>query len=50
MISPKNEILEYSLHFTFPSLNNATEYEALLAEMKLAKKLEVKNLTAHNDS
>ena len=43
-ISPKKEVLEYSLRFTFTSLNNAVEYEALFARMKLAEKLEVKNL------
>ncbi|XP_052189984.1 uncharacterized protein LOC127799805 [Diospyros lotus] len=50
LISPEKEMLEYSLHFIFPSSNNTTEYEALLAGMKLAEKLEAKNLTAHSDS
>ncbi|XP_052171652.1 uncharacterized protein LOC127787632 [Diospyros lotus] len=50
LISPKKEVLEYSLRFTFPRSNNAAEYEALLAGMKLAEKLEVKNLIAHSDS
>ncbi|XP_052206772.1 uncharacterized protein LOC127811099 [Diospyros lotus] len=50
LISPEKEMLEYSLHFIFPSSNSIAEYEALLAGMKLAEKLEVKNLTAHSDS
>ena len=50
LISLEKEILEYFLRFIFPSSNNVVEYEALLTEMKLAEKLEVKSLTAHNDS
>ena len=50
LISPEKEVLEYSLCFTFPSSNNAAEYEALLAGMRLAEKLEVKGLIAHSDS
>ena len=50
LISPEKEVLEYSLRFTFPSSNNAAEYEALLAGMRLAEKLEVKGLIAHSDS
>jgi len=50
LISSEKEILEYSLHFTFPSSNNASEYEALLVGMKLVEKLEVKSQTAQNDS
>ena len=50
LISLKNEILEYALCFTFPNSNNGAKYKALLARMRLAEKLEVKNLTTHNDS
>ena len=50
LISPEKEVLEYSLRFTLPSSNNVAEYEALLAGMRLAEKLEVKILTAHSDS
>ena len=50
LISPEKEVLEYFLCFTFPSSNNATEYETLLAGMRLAERLEVKSLIAHNDS
>ncbi|XP_052208820.1 uncharacterized protein LOC127812465 [Diospyros lotus] len=50
LIFPEKEMLEYSLCFIFPRSNNITEYEALLAGMKLAEKLEVKNLMAHSDS
>ncbi|XP_052189925.1 uncharacterized protein LOC127799739 [Diospyros lotus] len=40
LISPEQEILEYSIHFTFPNTNNVAEYEALLAGMTLAERLE----------
>ena len=50
LISPEKEVLEYSLRFTFRSSNNAAEYEALLAGMRLAERLEVKSLIAHSDS
>ena len=50
LISPEKEVLEYSLRFTFPSSNNVAESKALLPEMRLAEKLEVKSLTAHSDS
>ncbi|RDY06528.1 hypothetical protein CR513_09461, partial [Mucuna pruriens] len=46
-----NEVLiEQSLHFEFKASNNQAEYEALLAEMRLAKELEAKTLTAKSDS
>ena len=38
LISPEKEVLDYSLHFAFPSSNN------------LAENLKVKNLTGHSDS
>ena len=50
LISPEKEVLEYFLRFTFTSSSNTTEYEALLAGMRLAEKLEVKSLIAHSDS
>ena len=38
------------MRFSFPSTNNVAEYEALIAGMKLARKLEVTQLIAHSDS
>ena len=50
LVPPKGEALEYSLRFAFPSTNNVAEYEALIARIKLAQKLEVTQLIAHSNS
>ncbi|XP_052190043.1 uncharacterized protein LOC127799867 [Diospyros lotus] len=50
LIPPEGESLEYSLRFAFPSSNNVAEYEALIAGLRLARKLEVTQLIAHSDS
>ncbi|XP_052185282.1 uncharacterized protein LOC127796919 [Diospyros lotus] len=50
LIPPEGESLEYSLRFAFPSSNNVAEYEALIASLRLARKLEVAQLIAHSDS
>ncbi|XP_052181973.1 uncharacterized protein LOC127794767 [Diospyros lotus] len=50
LIPPEEESLEYSLRFAFPTLNNVTEYEVLIASLRLARKLEVAQLIAHSDS
>lgn len=42
--------MEYALRFLFKATNNQAEYEALLAGMKLARKLGVKRLRAFTDS
>ncbi|RDX63400.1 rnhA, partial [Mucuna pruriens] len=47
---PNGVLIEQSLHFEFKASNNQAEYEALLAEMRLAKELEAKTLTAKSDS
>ncbi|MCI51250.1 putative gag polyprotein, partial [Trifolium medium] len=39
-----------SLRFAFKASNNQAEYEALIAGMKLAKEMEVKDLRAKSDS
>ena len=41
LIPPEGETLEYSLWFTFLISNNVAEYEALIAGMRLARKLEI---------
>jgi len=50
LIPPEGDALEYSLRFAFPSSNNEAEYEALIAGMRLAQKLEVTQLTAYSNS
>ena len=50
LVPPNGEALEYFMRFAFPSTNNVAEYEALIAGMKLARKLEVTQLIAHSDS
>ena len=48
--SPEGETIEHSLRSEFPSSNNIAEYEALIAGMKLAEKLQVRSSTAFSDS
>ncbi|RDY13274.1 hypothetical protein CR513_01824, partial [Mucuna pruriens] len=43
-------MIEQSLCFEFRASNNQVKYEALLAEMRLAKKLGAHVLTAKSDS
>ncbi|RDX64711.1 Retrovirus-related Pol polyprotein from transposon 17.6, partial [Mucuna pruriens] len=47
---PEGVLIEQSLHFDFRASNNQAEYEALLADMRLARELEAKRLTAKSDS
>ena len=48
--SPEGHKIHYALHFGFQASNNKTEYEALIAELKLAKELKVNNLKVYSDS
>ena len=50
LIPPEREPLKYSLRFVVLSSNNMAEYEALIASLRLARKLEVTQLIAHSDS
>ncbi|PNX58617.1 gag-pol polyprotein, partial [Trifolium pratense] len=43
---PDGVMIEQSLRFAFKASNNQAEYEALIAGMKLAKDMEVKELKA----
>ncbi|RDY04798.1 Retrovirus-related Pol polyprotein from transposon 17.6, partial [Mucuna pruriens] len=43
-------LVEQSLHFEFKASNNQAEYEALLADMRLARELEARRLVAKSDS
>jgi ribonuclease HI len=47
---PDGVLIEQSLRFAFKASNNQAEYEALIAGMKLAKEMEVRNLQAKSDS
>ncbi|PNY16673.1 hypothetical protein L195_g013398, partial [Trifolium pratense] len=47
---PDGVMIEQSLRFAFKASNNQAEYEALMARMKLAKEMEVKDLRAKSDS
>jgi hypothetical protein len=47
---PDGVLIEQSLWFAFKASNSQTEYEALLAGMKLAKEMEVTDLRVKSDS
>ncbi|RDY08047.1 rnhA, partial [Mucuna pruriens] len=47
---PSGILVEQSLHFDFKASNNQAEYEALLADMKLALEIEAKRLIVKSDS
>lgn len=46
----EGEVVEYTLQFAFPIINNRVEYEALLAKIKIAKELKVGHLSVYSDS
>ncbi|XP_074324259.1 uncharacterized protein LOC141661175 [Apium graveolens] len=48
--SPEGFEICQAIRFDFPLTNNEAEYEALLAEMELARSLEAKHLRAFSDS
>ncbi|XP_076924310.1 uncharacterized protein LOC143586717 [Bidens hawaiensis] len=50
LISPEGIELTYAVRLTFPSTNNEAEYEALLAGLRVARKIPVKRIRAHVDS
>ncbi|XP_021974998.1 uncharacterized protein LOC110870108 [Helianthus annuus] len=50
LVSPDNHELTYAIHLDFKSTNNEAEYEAFLAGLRFALKMEAKNLEAHVDS
>ena len=43
-------VIEYALRFNFKDSNNQTEYEALLAGLKIAKELDIDSLKVFTDS
>ncbi|KAI5348609.1 hypothetical protein L3X38_001496 [Prunus dulcis] len=48
--TPDGTLLEQSISLGFPGSNNEAEYEALLAGLRLAKKLAIKKLAIYSDS
>ncbi|XP_071709087.1 uncharacterized protein [Rutidosis leptorrhynchoides] len=48
--SPEGEEYTFALRFSFPVTNNEAEYEALLSGMRVAKYLEIKELSVYVDS
>lgn len=50
LVSPESRKLNCSVRFRFKAFNNVTEYEALLAGLKLAKEMQLKRLLICSDS
>ncbi|XP_059664238.1 uncharacterized protein LOC132310012 [Cornus florida] len=48
--TPKSTKLQQLIRLNFPATDNEAEYEALLAELRLANQLQVKNLKVFSDS
>jgi len=47
---PNNILIKKSLHFAFKTSNNQAEYEAILANLSLAREVGIKSLTCKIDS
>ncbi|XP_071714411.1 uncharacterized protein [Rutidosis leptorrhynchoides] len=47
---PEGEEYTFALRFSFPVTNNEAEYEALLSRMRVAKYLEIKEVSVYVDS
>lgn len=50
LISPDHYKTSYALHFDFKASNNEAEYEALIADLDLARELGVKAIEVFRDS
>ena len=50
MVAPDGQILEQSIRFGFRTSNNETEYEALIAGLKLAVAVEADEVIVFCDS
>ncbi|XP_043705383.1 uncharacterized protein LOC122655236 [Telopea speciosissima] len=50
LTSPRGFLVQYALRFEFQTTNNGAEYEALIARLKLAQSLMVRNIAVHSDS
>lgn len=49
-LKTKRKKIEHTIHFLFSTTNNAAEYEALLAGIKLATAIGIKKVKIHTDS
>ena len=50
LISPKREILKYTVRLQFPITNNEAEYKAFLIGLSLTKALKAKTFIVQADS
>ncbi|GKC85410.1 reverse transcriptase domain-containing protein [Tanacetum coccineum] len=50
LINPEGAEFTYAMRFRFKATNNEAKYEALIAGLRIAKQMDVKNLQAHVDS
>ncbi|CAL2238412.1 unnamed protein product [Prunus armeniaca] len=50
LTTPDGSKVEYALRFNFRTSNNEAEYEALLAGLRLAKSMSMKQISIHSDS
>ncbi|CAH1416266.1 unnamed protein product [Lactuca virosa] len=50
LTNPEDNKVTHALRFDFETSNNKVEYEALLSRLRIACKMEVKNLRVMNDS
>ena len=49
LISPKRHKIHCAIHFGFKASNNDAEYEALIAGLHFARKLQVRNVKIFSD-
>ncbi|GKE26310.1 reverse transcriptase domain-containing protein [Tanacetum coccineum] len=49
LVSPEGKEYTYALGFKFETMNNEAEYEALLAGLRIADEMEIKNLAIYVD-
>ena len=50
LVEPSKEEFKYFIKFTFPITNIVAEYEALLASLRIARKIWVGKLKVYDDS
>nr|GFA00778.1 reverse transcriptase domain-containing protein [Tanacetum cinerariifolium] len=50
LVSPEGKEYMYALRFQFQTINNEVEYQALLAGLRIAEEMEIKNLAIFIDS
>lgn len=48
--SPEGDVIKHAIRLQYATTNNETEYEAMLTELKLAKRLGATELDVHSDS